>query len=186
MTKSRYLIHNAHELRLLFPCEYPCVYPWAGYPCEGYPCGMAHVYCLSILNVTLSNEAVNKINMQREAGTVLFLFLILIRIVSRYLSTKLSFGRKVSRYGTIIMSRVNAAQLVTYRDHICIRIRTESATETARFPTPQTGTLNIAAQASHTNYFPIQFTWHWRIYALPGPNSLFSCKFWRPLWPNAI
>ena len=37
--------------------------------------------------------------------------LILIGIVSRYLSTKLSFCRKVSRHGRIIMSRVNAAQL---------------------------------------------------------------------------
>ena len=37
--------------------------------------------------------------------------LILIGIVSRYLSTTLSFGRNVSRQRRIIMSRVNAAQL---------------------------------------------------------------------------
>ena len=37
--------------------------------------------------------------------------LILIGIVSRYLSTKLSFCRNVSRHRRIRMSRVNAAQL---------------------------------------------------------------------------
>ena len=71
------------------------------------------VFILNTNNYIIKSET-KPVHTQRGGNSAVSVsdsVLFLIGIVSRYLSTKLSFCRKVSRHRRIRMSRVNAAQL---------------------------------------------------------------------------